>query len=141
MRYIFPKNQNISNLKIIENNSIFKIKNTINTINTINISGDIIIFGIILKITDAEVNFNLNEYIIKINKENRDKINYYESILINNIPNYKPLISYTNSYFKVKQNKVISDIFKERQNEFYLNFKYVKKCKFLNIPVINIIKI
>ena len=138
MRYIFPKNQNISNFKIIENNSIFKIKNDINTIN---ISGDIVIFGIIFKITDVKIHLNSNEYSIEVNKENRDKINYYESVLINNIPNYKPLISYTNPYFKVKENKVINDIFKENANEFYLNFKYVKKGKFFNIPVINIIKI
>ena len=73
MLYIFPKNSKNINLEIIENKNILKIQNIIRTKNYKTVT-----YGIIFKLEDLIINRKFKEYSIMVNKEMKDRIQYYE---------------------------------------------------------------
>ena len=123
MNYIVPK-YILSNLKIAENNKIFKIKYLTQG------KYPITIFGIILKLEISNIVQDFNDYHIYLKDINEFK--KYDSYLKSQIKDYKSLI-YNDAYIitntKPEANK---------DKQIYLNIKYVKKAGFLNIPIISI---
>ena len=73
MLYIFPKNSKNINLEIIENKNILKIQNIIRTKNYKTVT-----YGIIFKLEDLIINRKFKKYSIMVNKEMKDRIQYYE---------------------------------------------------------------
>ena len=129
MNYVIPKYL-LSNLKIVENKKIFKIK----YFNRENYS--IVIFGIILKLKDVHIDKHFNDYKINLNS-NIDQLKIYDNLLQQNIPNYKSMIK--GNSISIHHNKTIEQYYNENKTSFYLNIKYVKKTGFLNIPIISIL--
>ena len=128
MKYIYPAKLNLSDIKINENKTIFKI-NYINELITI--------YGIIIKLDNINIIKKMNQYEIKINNF-ENELYKYDQFLFENIPNYKRIISNTNSFYIHKNNK-IDDCYDQGKESFYLNIGYVKKMGFFNVPIINIL--
>lgn len=128
MKYIYPAKLNLSDIKINENKTIFKI-NYINDLITI--------YGIIIKLDNINIIKKMNQYEIKINNF-ENELYKYDQFLFENIPNYKRIISNTNSFYIHKNNK-IDDYYDQDKESFYLNIGYVKKMGFFNVPIINIL--
>jgi len=129
MNYVIPK-YFLPNLKIVENKKIFKIK----YLNKEKYS--IVIFGIILKLKDVQIEKHFNEYKIQLNS-NIDQLKIYDNLLRQNIPNYKSMIR--DNSISIHHNQTIDRYYNDNKKSFYLNIKYVKKTGFLNIQIISIV--
>lgn len=125
MKYIYTKKICIDDIKIIELNERFIIKN----INNIEL------YGIIIKIKDCEIVKDYNNYKIIINSDNEVKL--YDDLLFENIRDYKKFI--INNEINITSSDKIKKYFNEKVKDLYLNIHYVKKTGFLNIPKISIL--
>lgn len=125
MKYIYTKKICIDDIKIIELNERFIIKN----INNIEL------YGIIIKIKGCEIVKDYNNYKIIINSDNEVKL--YDDLLSENIRDYKKFI--INNEINITSSDKIKKYFNEKVKDLYLNIHYVKKTGFLNIPKISIL--
>ena len=129
MKYIIPK-YFLPNLKIIENNKIFKIKHFTHG------KYPIVIFGILLQLNNIRINKDFNDYQIVANS-NFDELRNYDNFLSQNIPNYKSILK--NNSIHISNNQKVRQYYDDKKQSLYLNIKYVKKTGFLNIPIISIL--
>ena len=126
MKYLYTKKISINDIKIIELNDRFIIKN---------IKNNIELYGIIILIKDYEIVKDYNNYKIIINNDNEVKL--YDDLLSDNIRDYKKFIN--NNEINIISSDKIKKYFKEKVKDLYLNIHYVKKTGFLNIPKISIL--
>lgn len=132
MKYIIPHKINLSDIEIIESKTIFKIKIINNPIH---------IFGIILKLNDIVVQKNHNQYYLILNQQNYNLVNQYDTYLSEELTNYNKIIQKINNQnvIVINSNKIIQKYYLNNSTSIYINIKYVKKDRFLNNPIINII--
>tara|TARA_B100001093_G_scaffold519756_1_gene610285 strand:+ start:2478 stop:2876 length:399 start_codon:yes stop_codon:yes gene_type:complete len=132
MKYIIPHKINLSDIEIIESKTIFKIKIINNPIH---------IFGIILKLNDIVIQKNHNQYYLILNQQNYNLVNQYDTYLSEQLTNYNKIIQKINNQnvIVINSNKLIQKYYLNNSTSIYINIKYVKKDRFLNNPIINII--
>ena len=128
MKYIYPKNMNISDINILELEDKYIIKHI----------SSIYIYGIILEIKNIKIIKEYNKFKLVISDKNElSNFIKYDNYLNNNIENYKKIIN--NNIILLPLSNKIEKYYKENKNELVLIIHYVKKSGFLNIPKISIL--
>ena len=125
MKYIYPKQYNLSDFRFTETKHCFKINY---------IDSCVTIFGIIIELKDIRIVKKMNNYEIELKE--KDKIFAYDQLLFENVPNYKRFMNKNNISINGKK---INQYYKEKKKDVFLNIGYVKKMGFLNVPILSIL--
>jgi hypothetical protein len=127
MKYIYPKETKLENIRIREKDHTFLIYYS-----------EINIRGILIQLSDIVVTKEYDNFKITLPEGNLLEI--YDNLLDKNIKNYKKIIiNDTNKYFNIPSHKLSRQFSNREITNITIYISQVKKLGFFNIPIINIL--
>lgn len=131
MKYIYPKETKLENIRIREKDHTFLIYHS-----------EINIRGILIQLSNIVVSKEYDNFKIALPEGNLLEI--YDNLLDKNIKNYKKIIindtdKYFNKYFNIPSHKLSRQFSNGEITNITIYISQVKKLGFFNIPIINIL--